>query len=387
MLDYKSEQYTLNDDRSKSKFVKDILAFANTMRPNGEPAYILIGVKETERHTGTIQGVDTVLDGNVYQQLIDSKANKHIPLDVGTVGVDGKQIQVITIPCYNNERPFYVERQFGVVKANEVYFRSGSITEVATPEEIYQWGALSVAEEKPLIEIDVFSTTGILNDGNVYSFYLESDIDPSYGTDAYGMGRFGYSHWEVFKWYQEEVAKLEFHVSLSNTTSVQADNVKVKVRILNRECGAKVVAAPDWGAHPSVHMYCMKKAMKEEMELPRSLCPGENCQSFKSFYVTVDKSCDVRLSITILGRNLTPIEKEFKFHVVRHVVNVEIHNLQEIERNVADAKSNAELTAHLLGCVKTAKDHPGQEPDWKTAMNLYRRKMWDKMKKRLGISK
>ena len=70
LIDYKSEQYKLDDEVDKSKFVKDILAFANTYRPNGESGYILIGIRETERHRGEVDGIANILDGNIYQQLI-----------------------------------------------------------------------------------------------------------------------------------------------------------------------------------------------------------------------------------------------------------------------------------------------------------------------------
>lgn len=387
LLDYKSEQYKLDAEGNKSKFVKDMLAFANTYRPNGESGYILIGIRETERHRGEVIGIDNILDGNIYQQLVDGKANKSIPLNVATVDVEGRQVQVIEIPCYNDKRPFYTKKQFGVVRANEVYLRVCSSTEVATPDEIFQMGVLAATEAKPVLDVSVFSITGILDDGKVYSFYLESDIDPSYGTGPYDALRLGESHWEVFKWYQEEVAKLQFHVSLSNPTSVQADNVKVKVRILNKECGAKIVDAPEWENHPTVHGFRRATEKRNAAESPRSLCPGEECASFKTIHIAVDKSCEIRLAVTILGRNLKPIEKEFVFQVVRHVVSVEAHYLQEIETNVSNEASYHELLARLLGTVQTAEENSEQTPNWDVAMKLYRRAMWDKMERRLGIIK
>lgn len=268
-----------------------------------------------------------------------------------------------------------------------MYLRVCSSTEVATPDEIFQMGVLAATEAKPVLDVSVFSITGILDDGKVHSFYLESDIDSSYGTGPYGALRLGESHWEVFKWYQEEVAKLQFHVSLSNPTSVQADNVKVKVRILNKECGAKIVDAPEWENHPTVHGFRCATEKRNAAESPRSLCPGEECTSFKTIHIAVDKSCEIRLAVTILGRNLKPIEKEFVFQVVRHVVNVEMHNLQEVERNVENGASYIEFLTHLLGAVKTAEDNLEEKPNWDVTMNKYRRTMWGKEERRLGIIK
>lgn len=61
LLDYKSEQYKLDAEGNKSKFVKDMLAFANTYRHNGESGYILIGIRETERHRVKLSALTTYL--------------------------------------------------------------------------------------------------------------------------------------------------------------------------------------------------------------------------------------------------------------------------------------------------------------------------------------
>ena len=44
-LDFKKEQYEFIDDDAIAKFVKDILAFANTIRKHN--AYIIIGIEQT----------------------------------------------------------------------------------------------------------------------------------------------------------------------------------------------------------------------------------------------------------------------------------------------------------------------------------------------------
>ena len=42
-LDFKSQQYNLTDGHSRSEFIKDIIAMANT--PRSGSAYILLGVR------------------------------------------------------------------------------------------------------------------------------------------------------------------------------------------------------------------------------------------------------------------------------------------------------------------------------------------------------
>jgi len=387
LLDYKSEQYSFDDDKSKSKFVKDVLAFANTYHRDDVAGRILIGVDETDRHTGEIVGVDNVLDGNIFQQLIDGKANKHIPLEVNVVEIDGKHIQIITIPSYNNDRPFYVKQQFGVAKPSEVYMRVGSSTVVATPEEIRQMGVVAATEVKPDLNVSMFSVTGILDDGKVHSFHLESDIDPSYGCRPFGIPQIGASHWDVYKWYQEEVGKLQFCISLANQTKVQADNVKVQVRIENPECGARIVLAPDWENHPSPNgFHSAIGTKKESVGSPRTLCPGEKCNRFETIHVEVGKTCEIHLAVSVFGRNLNPIVRHFSFQVVRHVVRIGVQDFFEIENNVKDEASYIELLPHLLSAVKTATDNSEETPKWEVTMGLYRRAMWSKIERRLGLA-
>ena len=79
LLDYKSEQYKLDAEGNKSKFLKDMLTFANTYRPNGESGYILIGIRETERHRGEVVGIDNMLDGQLNTLEPDGGGAYKIP--------------------------------------------------------------------------------------------------------------------------------------------------------------------------------------------------------------------------------------------------------------------------------------------------------------------
>ena len=56
-LDFKSDQYNFANNYGKSKFIKDIIAMANT--PGSGPAYILAGVQE---QSGRVRGISGVTD-------------------------------------------------------------------------------------------------------------------------------------------------------------------------------------------------------------------------------------------------------------------------------------------------------------------------------------
>ena len=63
------------------------------------------------------------------------------------VRVEGVEIGVIEIPI--QDRPAYAENDYGKVKARVVYFRAGSSTREATPEEIARMGAQQSLEATP----------------------------------------------------------------------------------------------------------------------------------------------------------------------------------------------------------------------------------------------
>jgi hypothetical protein len=393
LVDYKLKQYDLEgDDREKSKFVKDILAFANTHSTRNDRGYILIGVEEdTSLHIGMIKGADRVLDSNVFRQLADSKINRKVPFEVYPIKVDGSVVQVIEIPTLTNISPYYAEKEFGIIKRNTVYFRLNGATVEAKPEDVWEMGRVAVLERTPELSMGLIPVTGILDDGFVHAFNLNCDIDPSYGihSDAFGLSRlsFGESEWAVYKWYQKELSKLRFHVSLRNMSEIQADNVKVKLSIVNPDCGARIVEATDWENVPSTKCFRTRKGNPPKISQEKNLCPGEECGAFEIFYVLVKDSCDLRVRVDVFGRNIQPQMYEHAFVVKKHDVTVEISDLHEIESNVEDMSSYSRLLTHFLCGIKKAADAGRDEPDWNAVMTCYRRSEWNRREKELGYEK
>lgn len=83
-------------------------------------------------------GISEHLDDADLQQLVDSKTNRAVEFSYQATQCDGKQVGVIAIPCQT--RPLYLERNFGKLEAHKVYFRRGSSTDIATPNEIAEMG-------------------------------------------------------------------------------------------------------------------------------------------------------------------------------------------------------------------------------------------------------
>ena len=155
-LDFKSEQYPFVGARDveKAELLKDILAFANAWR--NDPAYILVGVQETPSRKAQATGISSAdhIDDATLQQFVNSKTNHPVRFAYERFDYDGRQIGIIRIE-HPQARPVFLEREYGPLKAQAVYIRRGSSTDVAGPEEIAAMGRSdSRASETPQIVIE-----------------------------------------------------------------------------------------------------------------------------------------------------------------------------------------------------------------------------------------
>lgn len=373
-LDYKRDQYALatNDAVGQSKFIKDILAFANVRRSGNDPSYILIGVDETDRHLGRVCGA-TALDPNIFQQLVDAKASHRIPLLVYSVDVDGACVQVIEITSNGDDPPVYLEQDLGKIKRREIYVRVGASIQVATPEEVWEMGRFACRKPTPQLEVDLVSMTGILDDGQVHGFQLKCNIDPSYGCSRSPIGidvcSLGHSEWTVYKWYQEELSKLIFFVSLTNLSDVQADNLKIKIDLLDAD-GVKEVEETDWRERPVVRGFSRAHDKVPMPVAQKNLCPRETNRKFATLVLSASRSSEIKIRVQVFGRDISPIVKDFPVKICRHVVNVGVQDLHEIESQIDDVGSYRNFLAHLLSGIKSAN---GGEPNWDSVMTVYRK--------------
>ena len=148
-LDFKQAQYRFEgaSERDKSELLKDVLAFANSWRRTS--AYVLIGVREVKGSRGQVIGIADRIEDASLQQFVSSKTQRRVELSYEVVRVEGVEIGVIEIPI--QDRPVYAVavNDYGKVKAGVVYFRAGSSTREATPEEIARMGAQQSVEATP----------------------------------------------------------------------------------------------------------------------------------------------------------------------------------------------------------------------------------------------
>lgn len=146
-LDFKRDQYKFEKGsgpdskgilKSKSELLKDILAFANTIRTS--PAYILIGVEEIRGGRSKVVGIKRHLDDARLHQFVNTKTQRRVEFSYSTFTVGGYQVGVIEIG-QDQDRPIFLKKRFGKVKKEEVYVRDGSSTSVASPAEVTEMSA------------------------------------------------------------------------------------------------------------------------------------------------------------------------------------------------------------------------------------------------------
>ncbi len=146
-LDYKRDQYPFEGatDGEKGELLKDILAFANGWRH--AEAYILIGVQEIAGGRSTVVGVSLHIPENDLQQFVNSKTNRPVTFSYQSYPFEGKQVGIITIP--QQDRPLYLNKSYGRLGKHVVYYRQGTTTAIASPDDIARMG-MPVEIEKML---------------------------------------------------------------------------------------------------------------------------------------------------------------------------------------------------------------------------------------------
>lgn len=155
-LDFKRDQYPfvgITDDDLKGELLKDILAFANSWKRTD--AYILIGVEEVRGGRSNIVGISTHLPDASLQQFVNTKIQRPLIFSYEAYPYEGVQIGIIHIP--RQERPFYLKKDYGRLKANTAYIRRSSSTDIASLDEIAKMGIATHEEINTYLELEALA--------------------------------------------------------------------------------------------------------------------------------------------------------------------------------------------------------------------------------------
>jgi Putative DNA-binding domain len=190
-LDFKVDQYPFEaaTDVQKSELLKDILAFANAWRRSD--AYILIGVEEVRGGRSIVRGLSKQLLNHSLQQFVHSKTNKAMSFNYEELQVEGLPVAAITIPL--QERPVYLTKDFGRLRANAVYIRRGDSTGEAPPDEMVKMAQAGIAaDSQPSLNLEFADlpnrkTMGTTAQLATVEFRMpDPDSIPDYGRVGHG---------------------------------------------------------------------------------------------------------------------------------------------------------------------------------------------------------
>lgn len=132
--DFKRDQYRLDTDYLKSKFVKDILCIANAP---GDDGYIILGVKAEKGKPGKVIGILHHHDSADLAGIVNGAVEAPIQFEYHTITYKGKECAIIHIPS-SVGRPHWSKKDFGILKRHVFYTRRASGNVEASVEEIRQ---------------------------------------------------------------------------------------------------------------------------------------------------------------------------------------------------------------------------------------------------------
>jgi len=140
-LDFKLK-LSLQYESGKKELAKDVCAIANS---KGGRGYIIIGIEDKTRKVVGLADNNLIKEEQI-QQIISSRCEPPIPIQVETCSLEGKKVCIITI--FSGEQKPYQIRENGAF-----YIRRGSTTDIMRKQELVE-----AFEEN----LDFFSETSLI---------------------------------------------------------------------------------------------------------------------------------------------------------------------------------------------------------------------------------
>lgn len=134
LLEHKRQWYDLNTANGKAEFVKDILAMANTARPDAD-GYIIIGVAD-KGDGGGVVGVESPPEEERLQQILASHTIPMPAIEHTVADSDGRKLSVIRVR-WVEYHPHYATRDVpGTLSSTQAYIRRGATNGVLSLPEL-----------------------------------------------------------------------------------------------------------------------------------------------------------------------------------------------------------------------------------------------------------
>jgi hypothetical protein len=329
-LDFKSAQYAFEKatDEQKGELLKDILAFANAWRQTD--AYILIGVEERRRSKSIVVGVDHHLVNRNLQQFVTSRTNRPVFFSYSGLTFEESEVGVLEIPL--QERPVFLNRDFGRLRANVVYIRRGDTTGEASPDEVLRMASTSglVHRGQPTLDFEYGDPETRDRWGQTPSLLVVSisvphaSRLPDYGIVGDGGFYVPNLSLENPDFYRETANYLHEHLfmkavslAIDNTSTVLAENATVKIRI--DALTATVRTRNEMPSEPSTDRYASQlipRPIPTNTSVSRyadlyevtinigNVQPGTTVWAAEPFYIGSRKNATITGAVSISANNL-----------------------------------------------------------------------------------
>lgn len=132
-IDFKRNQYPLENDKQKSELIKDIVSIANAK--GDENGYIVLGIESKRNGSKVRFDIKNHYDDAMLQQIVKDKVNPPPIFTYNPYQEENLSFGIIVIPKSKN-RPYVIIKDYGILRRNAVYVRRGSSTDEATREEL-----------------------------------------------------------------------------------------------------------------------------------------------------------------------------------------------------------------------------------------------------------
>ena len=131
-IDYKRDQYSLDDENLKSQFVKDIVCIANAP---GNDGYILLGVKSEKGKPREIVSISHHYDSSDLEAIVNGIIDPPIQFEYYPLNYQGTECALFHIPR-SKAKPHWPKRDYGKLGRHIIYTRRSSGNREASIQEI-----------------------------------------------------------------------------------------------------------------------------------------------------------------------------------------------------------------------------------------------------------
>ena len=131
-VDYKRDQYPLDDENLKSKFIKDIACMANAP---GEDGYVLLGVKSERGRPREVVGIAHHYDSSDLEAIVNGVIDPPIQFEYYPLNYEGTECALFHIPK-SKAKPHWPKRDYGKLGRHIIYTRHSSGNREASIQEI-----------------------------------------------------------------------------------------------------------------------------------------------------------------------------------------------------------------------------------------------------------